>query len=123
LEVFLQTPVGPLHVMNTHKGLKSTERGLQLAKLNDLLLKQSEIPLIVGGDLNEWQTSSRALKKLDLVLNSMPTAATFPTVFPVFKLDRMWCRPAKVFKSIHVLKTPETKKYSDHFPIIAEIEL
>ncbi|KYG63899.1 hypothetical protein AZI86_13865 [Bdellovibrio bacteriovorus] len=123
LEVFLQSPEGLLHVVNTHKGLKSAERGLQMAKLNDLLSRASDIPLIVGGDINEWQSSSASLKKLNSVLHELGTGATFPTMLPVFRLDRMWCRPAGIFRAIKVLKTKQTRQYSDHYPLFAEIEI
>lgn len=122
LEVFIESPHGIFHVVNTHKGLKSSERGPQMEKLNDLLSTASDVPLIVGGDINEWQSSTIALKKLNNALSGLVTGPTFPTIFPLFRLDRMWCRPANIFRHIEVLKTEETKIYSDHYPLCAEIE-
>lgn len=123
LEVFLETPEGPLHVVNTHKGLRPAERGQQLKKLHELLSKQSEVPLIVGGDVNEWQTASAAMKKLNESLHAIVCGPTFPTRWPLFRLDRMWCRPAKIFIKAQVLRTPETKLYSDHYPLLTEVQL
>ncbi|MES3039124.1 MAG: endonuclease/exonuclease/phosphatase family protein [Bdellovibrionota bacterium] len=123
LEVFIDTPKGPLHVINTHKGLSPSERSVQMRMLNELLTKKSEVPLIVGGDINQWHAYSGDLKKLNEALNPLKTGPTFPTIMPVFHLDRMWCRPSNLVQSIKVLKTRETKYYSDHYPLIAELNL
>lgn len=121
LEVFVDTPYGLLHVVNTHKGLGRFERSAQLKKLHDLLSKKSEIPLIVGGDINQWHTYSVGLRTLNALLHRCPAGATFPTICPVFHLDRMWCRPADLFSRSSVLKTKKSYFYSDHYPVLAEI--
>lgn len=123
LETFAHTPEGVLHILNTHKGLKSVERGFQLRKLGELLARKSDVPLIVGGDLNEWHSASVALRKLEEYLSPLKCGATFPTRFPIFSLDRMWCRPQGLLKSASVLKTKETRIFSDHYPLIAELDL
>lgn len=123
LEAFLETPSGPLHVVNTHKGLRPSERNLQFTILHKLLDTKSEIPLIVGGDINEWALLAGPLKRINEVLHHVSPGPTFPTFYPLFHLDRMWCRPNSLVTSAKVLKTKETRIYSDHYPILAEIEL
>jgi endonuclease/exonuclease/phosphatase family metal-dependent hydrolase len=123
VEAFIDTPAGPLHVMNTHKGLGLGERRRQLAQLRAMLLNKTEIPLIVGGDINEWQKFSRALKSLNKLLYAVPSAATFPTLWPFLHLDRLWCRPQGLIEFSEVIKTEETRLYSDHCPLLAEIHL
>jgi len=44
---------------------------------------------------------------------------TFPARFPLFKLDRIYCRPASALLSSRV--DPAARSISDHLPIIAEI--
>lgn len=122
LEVFVQTEEGPLHIVNTHKGLGLSERGAQMRVLNDMLVQKSGIPLIVGGDINEWHTYSGALRKLNRLLHPLPTGLTFPTLCPLFRLDRLWCRPRELIVRCRVLRTAETRVYSDHYPLLAEIE-
>lgn len=123
LDAILETPAGPLHVVNTHKGLGALERAAQLGRLNDLLSTDCEIPLLVGGDFNQWAFSARAFRKLNGRLQPMKTAASFPTSLPFLQLDRFWCRPRGLIRNARVLKTPETKRYSDHFPLWADLEL
>jgi endonuclease/exonuclease/phosphatase family metal-dependent hydrolase len=122
LEVFIDTPFGTLHVVNTHKGLSSAERGSQMKKLCELLARKSDIPLIVGGDMNHWHTYSKALRKLNNDLHAIPAGRTYPTVFPIFHLDRLWCRPHNLLQNSQVLKTKENRVYSDHYPLLAEIQ-
>lgn len=122
LEVFLDTPRGPLHVVNTHKGLGPFERSRQMRQLNELLARRTEIPLVVGGDINEWQIFAAGLRKLNRVLYPLQTGPSFPTAFPIFHLDRMWCRPRNLVREAKVLITSETRLYSDHYPLLAEID-
>jgi endonuclease/exonuclease/phosphatase family metal-dependent hydrolase len=122
LEAFLNTPLGPLHVVNTHKGLNPFERGRQIRKLNELLARRTEIPLFVGGDFNEWQIFAAALRQLNEALYPVRTGATFPISLPFLRLDRMWCRPRNLVRRASVLKNAETRLYSDHLPILAEID-
>jgi endonuclease/exonuclease/phosphatase family metal-dependent hydrolase len=123
LEAFVQTPVGLLHVINTHKGLGYFERSQQMKKLNHLLRKKGDLPLIVGGDINEWHNFAGALRKLNITLCPIPAGRTFPTALPLFHLDRMWCRPKNILVNSKVLKTKETKIYSDHYPVLSEIKI
>lgn len=122
-EVFVEVPKGLLHLINTHKGLRRSERGLQIAKLHHLLSPQSDIPLVVGGDINQWHTYSRAMAQLNRLLYPIPSSATFPTRYPLFPLDRFWCRPKTLVQSSRVLKTKETRIFSDHYPLVIEINI
>lgn len=123
LDSFIKTPEGLLHVVNTHKGLKLSERSLQYAILHKLLDVECEIPLIVGGDVNEWALVGEPLKKMNEVIKPISPGPTFPTFYPLFRLDRMWCRPSNLVTHAEVLKTVETRTYSDHYPILAELEV
>lgn len=123
-EVVLQTEQGPLQILNTHKGLKRIERRAQITLLGEHLNKlkaRPTMPLIVGGDFNEWQLFSPILHSINELLTPHPVGATFPTRCPLFKLDRLWSRPGPLIDSTQVLRTRETKRFSDHFPIEAKI--
>lgn len=123
LEVFADTPNGPLHIVNTHKGLRSSDRRVQFDILHKLLDIDSNIPLVVGGDLNEWFTRAESIRKMDSLLRPICPAPTFPSYYPLLTLDRMWCRPKNLVTSTQVVKTKETRVYSDHLPLLVEIEV
>lgn len=114
-----------LRILNTHKGLKSYERLAQFTRLESViedLLNTDEVPFLVAGDFNEWQMFSSSLRRINRQIRPVGLSATFPNRFPLFKLDRFWCQPQDLVQQAKVLKTAETKIYSDHFPIQAELK-
>jgi len=121
IEAVIKTDEGVMRVLNTHKGLNHGERCRQLEKLHTLLVREDDLPIFVGGDINEWHTSSRAMRELNTTLYSCPTGRSFPTRFPLFHLDRIWCRPFHIIQESKILKTKETKMYSDHYPVFAKV--
>lgn len=123
MEAIVSTPKGRLRVLNTHFGLSRRERCKQFAKMYELLQKNNDLPFIIGGDINEWTPVVRRLTQMNKTFTPLKTERTFPTRFPIFRLDRMWCQPSTLVKKNGVFKTPFTKYYSDHYPILAEIEL
>ena len=124
--VDLLTPSGPLTVINTHKGLKKSERRSQFAKLHEYIagrMKENKTPIVLGGDFNEWQFFTRAFRALDSVLNQHKAGATFPSQFPLFSLDRIWTSPDIKLRRIRRLKNARTKILSDHLPVQVDIRL
>ncbi|GAC16247.1 endonuclease/exonuclease/phosphatase family protein [Aliiglaciecola lipolytica] len=113
-----------LRILNTHKGLKQHERFAQFTQLNAVvneIISEDDTPLLVAGDFNEWQFFPRTLRRINKTLRPIPLGPTFPNKFPLFKLDRFWCKPDQLVQQARVLKTPETRVYSDHYPIQAEL--
>lgn len=125
-KVELQTPHGPLCLINTHKGLKKKERQAQfalLAQYIDDYQYLNHMPLVLAGDFNEWQFFTQAFFKLNKSLKQQKLVASFPTVLPLFSLDRVWTNPLVKVINCQVLKTAETRYYSDHYPILIDIEI
>ena len=124
-EAIIQTGEGPLHVVNTHKGLKRLERRRQIALL-DQHLQQTDrtgaVPLLVAGDFNEWQLLTSTFKALNQSLMPHPVGATFPSSWPLFKLDRVWSRPKELVTRANVIKTEQARMYSDHLPVVIDLE-
>ena len=99
--VEVETPKGPLTVINTHKGLKKRERRSQFAMLHEYIQKRLDerpSPIVVAGDFNEWQFFTRAFKAMNNTLTQHAVGATFPSQFPLFSLDRVWTS-----EDVHVL--------------------
>ena len=124
--VELKTEQTPLTVVNTHKGLKKLERRSQFSLLHEHLsqrLKEKQTPLVLAGDFNEWQFFSKAFKGLNSLLFQQKVGATFPSHFPVFSLDRVWVTDDIKVKACRKLKNAKTRVYSDHLPVLIDIEL
>ncbi|WP_181406630.1 endonuclease/exonuclease/phosphatase family protein [Alteromonas mediterranea] len=124
--VELKTEKTPLTVVNTHKGLKKLERRSQFSLLHEHLsqrLKEKQTPLVLAGDFNEWQFFSKAFKGLNSLLFQQKVGATFPSHFPIFSLDRVWVTDDIKVKACRKLKNAKTRVYSDHLPVLIDIEL
>ncbi len=125
MDAQIATPQGPLRVMNTHLGLLASERRTQGQHVLDALetiKKDHHAPLVLAGDINEWRSWTPLLSKLKHALTYKKCGATWPSFCPFMHLDRVWCDPPELIQSIHALRTEETRVYSDHLPVLAEIE-
>ena len=73
----------PIHVFNTHLGLRRRERMAQVAAL----------------------------------------LGTFPSRYPMLRLDHIFVAGGLTAVNAHVVSTPLSRMASDHLPVVAEIEL
>ncbi len=113
-------------VMNTHFGLQSKERNRQFLQLQGYInkvIENEDHPLIILGDFNEWMPTTKMLNEMDSLLTPTKLEASFPTRFPLFKLDKAWSSSGVTIHSAKILKDPYTKLYSDHFPIMIKTDI
>ncbi len=110
-----------IHVVTTHLGLWPTERPLQAERLLEFLNVQGEELTILMGDLNEWQVWGKSLRVLRRVFGSPPSPPTFPTVWPMLALDRVWVSPPQALHDIHAHHSSDSLEASDHLPVKAEV--
>ncbi|MDB5749757.1 MAG: hypothetical protein JWP65_178 [Ramlibacter sp.] len=132
LHCVLDVPGHPqqVHVVCVHLGLAENHRQQQL----DLLCKitHSEVPadapLIVAGDFNDWRRRAHDILWRDAGLREIfvtaygESAKTFPAVFPLLSLDRIYVRNCSVHLPV-VLPRKPWAHLSDHAPLAAEIHL
>jgi endonuclease/exonuclease/phosphatase family metal-dependent hydrolase len=81
-------------------------------------------PAVLLGDMNAWRRC-QATRKLDEHMGKHHNEiwpASFPAARPMFALDRIYARGAKVM-DVYSHDTPAARKASDHLPVVAEIEL
>ena len=132
LHCVLQVPDSPqpVHAICVHLGLAEAHRQQQL----DLLCKitHTEVPagapLIVAGDFNDWRRRANdilwreaGLREIFLTAYGEP-AKTFPAIFPVLSLDRIYVRNCSVHLPVVLPRRPWSH-LSDHAPLVAEIRL
>lgn len=119
----------PLHVLSTHFSLMARDRLEQAKALIDYV--ETHIPadaaLVLAGDFNDWhrrvdQHLRRSLHPIQEVFDhahSLP-ARTFPSLFPVLRLDRIYVRNLMVAHA----QVPTGRVWagqSDHRPIVADL--
>ncbi len=111
-----------IRVCATHLGLTRRERKYQIAQLS-MLLAGNQTPTVLLGDFNIWW-QARALAPLARLGFEHITVRSFPTwTTPLFALDRILANPPAVIQRCWRHDTPLARTASDHFPILAEIEV
>jgi endonuclease/exonuclease/phosphatase family metal-dependent hydrolase len=118
IEAAIETPHGLLRVIATHLGLSLRERNSQLQALLVLARKTEDVTAMLG-DFNDWIWAGSVRHVLARVLPGRTRQRTFPSVCPMFRLDRVYCRPARALVSSFV--DPRARTLSDHLPVIADL--
>jgi endonuclease/exonuclease/phosphatase family metal-dependent hydrolase len=121
-----------LHVVNTHLSLVARERRSQ----TDCLLgtewmgrEDCEGPVALVGDFN-LVPRSRVYHRLTKVLKDAQrapgmgrTKPTFPSGFPVLRIDHVFTRGAIEVKHVDVIRNRITRVASDHLPLVVDLEI
>lgn len=125
----VQTPAGPLLVMNFHLGLSRIERHFQIKKMleSGILRRHKDAPIVLLGDSNE------RTRYLDIFMNfagyrntagaQKRKIKTWPSFAPIWNLDKIFCNDRLSVVRYEVVKTPLTRVASDHFPVKAVLEI
>jgi len=120
----------PLHCLCVHFGLHERGRRRQMEALAERIerLVPDEAPLIVAGDFNDWRNragrvliAKLGLQELFLDRRGRP-ARTFPSTFPMLRLDRIYVRGLRVGRT-EVHHGRPWSRISDHAPLTADLEL
>jgi endonuclease/exonuclease/phosphatase family metal-dependent hydrolase len=129
-EIAMGDDLPSLHCINVHLGLFERGRQWQIQALIERI--ESAVPhaapLIIAGDFNDWRSKGdRALTDaLELVevfgaVSGRP-ARTFPSVLPLFRLDRIYSRGLRVVDA-HVHYATRGARMSDHAALAATFEV
>jgi endonuclease/exonuclease/phosphatase family metal-dependent hydrolase len=121
-----------LNVINTHLGLVPREQRLQAAALagrewvGDPRCKP---PLVLVGDLNS-PPNTRPYQRLALRLRDVQrqpglgrAVPTFPSSFPVLRIDHVFTSPDVKVKAVQAPAFPLARMASDHLPLVVDLEI
>ncbi|KPC54723.1 endonuclease/exonuclease/phosphatase family protein [Amantichitinum ursilacus] len=109
-----------LRVVATHLGLRPAERRNQVKRLLETF-DTDTMPVVLLGDLNEWFVWGRPLRWLTTRFQKTPSPLTFPSLRPVFALDRIWLHPRERLVRVWAHNTRLARQASDHLPLVAHI--
>ena len=127
--VHVETPEGPIHLVNTHLGLDERERHWQVAFLLEHQLFQSHatIPTVIAGDFNDWGNTlaEKSLARYGFQQITSPPSEyrSFPSWLPIGGLDKVFVRGGLKTERIRVVRTSLARVASDHLPIVADFSL
>ncbi len=119
-----------VHAVVVHFGLAHRSRVRQVQRLAQFI--QTEVPpdelLVVAGDFNDWgerldgPMAELGLSRATPPGNHRADRATFPSLAPVFALDRFYLR-GLACQSAMVPRGKAWARMSDHLPLVAELAL
>ena len=126
--------IGPrmpdLHCINVHLGLFERGREWQVRALCERIRQTvpRNAPLVIAGDFNDWRhrANRQLIDQLAVVevfeaIKGRP-ARTFPSVLPLFRLDRIYARGLDVIDA-RVHYAYPGRRLSDHAALAATFEL
>jgi endonuclease/exonuclease/phosphatase family metal-dependent hydrolase len=114
-----------------HFGLSHASRVRQVQRLAEFVAREVDpaAPLLVAGDFNDWgERLDAPLREAGLKRAAAPVHAgsrrnlTFPSLAPVFALDRVYTRGLRC-ASTFVPRGATWARMSDHLPLVAEFTL
>lgn len=123
LDVELDVRGHRVRVVGTHLGLRGNERLAQVDRLLAHLDEGDEELTLLLGDFNEWRARSHSLRSLAAAFPGEASGLTFPALWPVVPLDRVFLRQRGRIAEAGPHATPEARRASDHLPFRALIEL
>ncbi len=119
----------PLHAIVVHFGLAHASRVRQVQRLAAFI--EASVPpgemLVVAGDFNDWgerldgPMADLGLSRADVPGSRRTQRATFPSLAPVFALDRFYLRGLRCVSTM-VPRGLVWARMSDHLPLVAELD-
>ena len=119
-----------LHCINVHLGLFERGRQRQIHALVDRIRDTvpRDAPMVIAGDFNDWRrkgdrtlTDALGVYEVFEEVKGRP-ARTFPSVLPLFRLDRIYVRGLAVIDA-RVHYAYPGRRLSDHAALAATCEL
>ena len=129
LHVPVQWNGATVHAVVVHFGLVHSSRMRQVQRLAQFI--DAQVPagemVVVAGDFNDWgekldgPMAGLGLARASDPERSAPPRATFPSLAPVFALDRFYLR-GLACRTMLVPRGTAWARMSDHLPLVAELE-
>lgn len=124
VDATIETPLGTVRIIGTHLSLSPWERWSEVRRLTAVIDRIDEVerrPLFLMGDINEWRGGAKLLRHLDSIMKPLKTARSFPSFWPLLRLDRVWYDHCPLPVQAETLKIPEIRHLSDHLPVLVTV--
>jgi endonuclease/exonuclease/phosphatase family metal-dependent hydrolase len=111
-----------LRVVGMHLDLSGLWRRQQAHTiLHHLDTRESKMPAVLMGDLNEWSVRGGCLRDFGHHLAFADCGRSFHVRRPVARLDRIMVTPGLGIDECGVHQSPAARKASDHYPVWAKL--
>jgi endonuclease/exonuclease/phosphatase family metal-dependent hydrolase len=125
----VDTPQGPLHLVNWHLGLAERERRWQAAHLlrHHLFLESAHLPTLIAGDFNDWRNTlgKHHFAEHRFVQATAPARRfrSFPAFMALAALDKCFYRGEVHIHETRIVRTRLARLASDHLPLVVDFSL
>ncbi len=118
IEAEIRTDRGNLRVIASHFGLGFAERKSQAQRIVEIARSHPTTTVMLG-DFNDWAWPSSLRAALRRELPARTRHASFPSRYPLLRLDRIYCWPRDAL--VHSFTDRGARICSDHLPVIADV--
>ena len=125
----VETPEGPLLLVNWHLGLAERERHWQVDHLLDhhFFRASAGLPTLIVGDTNDWRNTlgRGTFARRGFVEATTPPSRfrSFPASMPLGSLDKAFYRGEFTIRHARLPRTALAKQASDHLPLVLDFHL
>jgi endonuclease/exonuclease/phosphatase family metal-dependent hydrolase len=127
--VVVDTPEGPLHLVNWHLGLAERERRWQVNHLlgHEGFLAHAHLPTLIAGDYNDWRNTlahhSFTRHRFEQATVPARRFRSFPAFLALAALDKVFYRGDLRVQQARIVRTPLARRASDHLPLVVDFYL
>lgn len=125
----IETPEGPLRLVNVHLGLAEKERHWQVRHLleHPLFREGEGLPTLIIGDTNDWRNTlvqgPLAAAGYQQITGPPSRFRSFPAYLAVGSLDKAFCCGAVEVREARIVRTSLSHLASDHLPLVIDFHL
>lgn len=127
--VVVDTPEGPLHLVNWHLGLAEKERHWQAGHLLEhaLFRESAHLPTLIAGDFNDWRNTLSKHRfqphRFEQVSDPVKRFRSFPAFFAMASLDKVYRRGPVYIRHAAIVRNNYTRRASDHLPLVVDFSI
>jgi endonuclease/exonuclease/phosphatase family metal-dependent hydrolase len=127
--VVVDTPEGPLHLVNWHLGLSERERRWQVRHLlhHPVFLEADHLPTLIAGDFNDWRNTlgDHTFQAHSFRQATAPARRfrSFPAFLALAALDKVFYRGPLHLRHARIVRTRLARRASDHLPLVVDFHL
>jgi endonuclease/exonuclease/phosphatase family metal-dependent hydrolase len=125
----INSPAGPLQIVNWHLGLRERERHWQVRRVleHHLFRQAALLPTLITGDFNDWRNTlwkgPFAIHDFRHVTSPISRFRSFPAYMPLGSLDKAFVRGPIDIRHVRIAKRRPARDASDHLPLVIDFEL